>query len=130
MTFAMDLDFDKLGGLLPAVIQDASDLRVLMVGYMNEEALRKTLETGWVVFYSRTRRSLWTKGETSGHRLAVKSIRADCDGDALLVQVAVLGPGVCHRGYRSCFFRVLEDGAWITCERRAFDPADVYGGRE
>ncbi len=126
----MDLDFGKLGGLVPAVIQDEASGRVLMVGYMNEEALRKTLEIGWAVFYSRSRRRLWLKGEKSGHRLWVKSIRTDCDGDALLLQVAPAGPGVCHQGYRSCFYRELQDGAWVVTEERAYDPAAVYGGKE
>lgn len=125
----MELDFTKLGGLIPAVIQDSADGRVLMVGFMNEEAFRKTVETGFAVFYSRSRNRLWMKGEGSGHRLAVKSISTDCDRDALLLSVEALGPGVCHEGYRSCFFRTLNDGGWEESEQRAFDPAAVYGGK-
>ena len=101
----MNLDFSKLDGLLPAVIQDHATGRVLMVGFMNEEAFRKTVETGYATFYSRSRNKLWLKGETSGHRLVVKSISTDCDQDTLLVQVEALGPGVCHNGYQSCFYR-------------------------
>src|ERR1700704_2150616 len=122
----MQLDFKKLDGLLPAVIQDHQTGRVLMVGFMNEEAFRKTVETGYATFFSRSRNKLWLKGETSGHRLAVKSIATDCDNDALLIQVEALGPGVCHEGYESCFFRKLESGEWVVTDERAYDPAVVY----
>lgn len=125
----MQLDFAKLDGLIPAVIQDHASGRVLMTGFMNEEAFRKTVETGYAVFYSRSRRKLWLKGETSGHRLAVKEISTDCDADCLLVKVEALGPGVCHEGYRSCFFRTYQDGEWRVSEARAYDPQEVYGGR-
>jgi phosphoribosyl-AMP cyclohydrolase len=124
----MELDFAKAGGLITAVVQDDTDGRVLMVGYMNEESFRKTVETGFVTFFSRSRGKLWMKGETSGHRLVVKQISTDCDRDALLVRVDALGPGVCHEGYQSCFFRRLEDGEWIVSEQRAYDPGNVYGG--
>lgn len=123
----MNLDFEKAGGLVTAVIQDHSTGRVLMVGYMNEEAFRKTVETGFATFYSRSRQKLWLKGETSGHRLVVKSIATDCDQDAVLVQVEALGPGVCHEGYESCFFRKLNQGDWTIADPRAYDPAAVYG---
>ncbi len=125
----MTLDFGKEGGLTPAVIQDYGSGRVLMVGYMNEEAFRKTVESGFVTFYSRSRKKLWTKGETSGHKLVVKEIATDCDCDAVLVKVEALGPGVCHEGYVSCFFRRLENGEWKTAEERAYDPKAVYGGK-
>jgi phosphoribosyl-AMP cyclohydrolase len=126
----MDLDFSKLDGLVPAVIQDHATGRVLMVGFMNQDAFRKTVDTGFATFYSRSRGKLWTKGESSGHRLAVKSIQTDCDRDTVVVQVEAHGPGVCHEGYRSCFFRTLEDGRWITGEERAYDPEAVYGGNQ
>ena len=122
----MKLDFTKLDGLLPAVIQDHATGRVLMVGFMNEEAFRKTVETGYATFYSRSRNKLWLKGETSGHRLVVKGISTDCDLDTVLVQVEALGPGVCHEGYQSCFFRTLKDGEWVVTEERAYDPNEVY----
>ena len=125
----MNLDFEKAGGLITAVIQDHATGRVLMVGYMNDEAFRKTVETGFATFYSRSRQKLWLKGETSGHRLVVKSIATDCDQDAVLVQVEALGPGVCHEGYESCFFRKLDQGAWKIADPRAYDPAAVYGGQ-
>jgi phosphoribosyl-AMP cyclohydrolase len=121
----MDLHFGKLG-LVTAVIQDESTLRVLMVGFMNEEAFRRTVETGDVTFFSRSRNRLWVKGETSGHRLKVREISTDCDRDAVLVRVEALGPGVCHEGYQSCFFRRLENGEWVEGEARTFDPEAVY----
>lgn len=98
------LDFDKMSGLVPAVVQDASDAHVLMVGFMNRAALERTLQDGYVTFFSRSRNSLWTKGETSGNRLRVISASTDCDRDSLLFRVEVEGAGaVCHRGTRSCF---------------------------
>ena len=123
----MNLDFQKADGLVTAVIQDHVTGRVLMVGYMNEEAFRKTVETGFATFYSRSRRKLWLKGESSGHRLVVKEIATDCDCDAVLVRVEALGPGVCHEGYESCFFRRLENGEWHISEERSYDPDQVYG---
>jgi len=99
-----ELDFDKLGGLIPAVVQNASDGEVLMVGFMNQEALDRTLAGGYVTFFSRTRQKLWTKGESSGNRLHLISVTTDCDRDTLLFRVEVEGAGlVCHRGTRSCF---------------------------
>jgi phosphoribosyl-AMP cyclohydrolase len=124
----MELDFAKSGGLITAVVQDHGSGRVLMVGHMNQESFRKTVETGFVTFYSRSRGKLWMKGETSGHRLIVKEIATDCDRDALLVRVEALGPGVCHEGYRSCFYRRLENGEWMVCDERAYEPETVYGG--
>ena len=116
-------------GLIAAVIQDHRSGRVLMVGFMNEEAFRLTVESGFATFYSRSRNKMWMKGETSGHRLAVKEIATDCDRDALLIKVEALGPGVCHEGYESCFFRRLEDGEWKVVDQRAYDPSGVYGGK-
>lgn len=124
----MELDFEKLGGLVPAVIQDHATGRVLMVGFMNQEAFCRTVETGQATFFSRSRGKLWVKGESSGHRLLVKQIQTDCDADALVIQVEALGPGVCHNGYRSCFYRTLRDGEWVVSDERAYDPAAVYGG--
>ena len=99
-----EFDFEKMGGLLPAVVQDSTDGEVLMVGFMNREALERTLEAGFVTFYSRTRQKLWMKGESSGNRLRVVSALTDCDRDTLLFRVEVEGAGVvCHRGARSCF---------------------------
>ena len=122
----MDLDFAKSDGLVTAVIQDAATGRVLMVGYMNEEAFRLTVESGYATFYSRSRKKLWLKGESSGHRLVVKSIQTDCDKDAVLVTVEAIGPGVCHNGFESCFYRTLQDSAWVETEARTYDPNEVY----
>jgi phosphoribosyl-ATP pyrophosphohydrolase/phosphoribosyl-AMP cyclohydrolase len=102
------MDFSKLNGLVPAVVQDADSREVLMVGFMNEDALARTRETGFVTFFSRSRNELWTKGETSGNRLQVTSLFTDCDDDTVLVNVKRLGAGnVCHTGARSCFFKEL-----------------------
>jgi phosphoribosyl-AMP cyclohydrolase len=122
----MDLDFKKTDGLVTAVIQDYKSGRVLMVGYMNEESFRLTVERGYAIFWSRSRKKLWLKGESSGHKLLVKSIQTDCDKDAVLVQVEAVGPGVCHEGYESCFFRTLEDGEWKVTEPQTYDPNAVY----
>ena len=123
----MQLDFKKMDGLVAAVIQDWKTNEVLMVGFMNEEAWKKTVETGFAVFYSRTRNKLWLKGETSGHKLVVKEITTDCDLDTVLLKVEALGPGVCHEGYQSCFFRKLDGGEWKVNAERKYDPNAVYG---
>ena len=122
----MRLDFSKLDGLLPAVVQDHADQRVLMVGFMNEEAFAKTVETGRITFFSRSRNELWTKGGSSGHYLLVKDIQVDCDRDTLLVKAEPLGPGVCHNGFRSCFYRRLDNGEWRQFETPSYDPKAVY----
>ena len=102
------MDFSKLDGLIPAVIQDDESNEVLMVGFMNPEALEKTRRSGFATFFSRTRNSLWRKGETSGNTLAVRRILTDCDDDTVLVRVTRQGEGnVCHTGERTCFFREL-----------------------
>ena len=103
------MDFTKLDGLIPAVVQDDDSGEVLMVGFMNEEALNATRRSGFATFFSRSRGTLWTKGETSGNRLAVQRVLVDCDDDTVLLRVKRLGDGkVCHTGERSCFYRVLE----------------------
>jgi len=100
----MDMDFSKLDGLIPAIIQDDTSAEVLMVGFMNEEALQLTRSSGYATFFSRTRNTLWTKGETSGNRLKVTSLLTDCDDDTVLLRVTREGQGnVCHTGARSCF---------------------------
>jgi len=124
----VEIDFQKSGGLVPAIIQDERTGEVLMLGFMNPESLAETQRTGDAVFFSRSRNRLWKKGESSGHVLRVREMRVDCDADALLVRVEAVGPGVCHEGYRSCFFRKLEPGgsAEIIAER-TFAPERVYG---
>ncbi len=108
----VEVDFAKLQGLVPAIVQDAGSGEVLMLGFMNREALARTLESGYATFFSRTRGRLWTKGETSGNRLKVIAITTDCDLDTVLLRVRVEGDGlVCHTGTRSCFTRVLSPAA-------------------
>jgi phosphoribosyl-AMP cyclohydrolase len=125
---SVNIDFDKAGGLVPAIIQDHRSGEVLMLGFMNSVSFAETQRTGEVVFFSRSRNRLWKKGESSGHVLKVREVRVDCDADALLVRVEAVGPGVCHEGYRSCFFRELEaDGNAKITEERSFAPEIVYG---
>ena len=124
----MDLRFQD--GLIPAIVQDKQSGQVLMLGYMNAEAFDQTLRTGYVTFFSRSRGKLWVKGETSGHRLAVLDVRVDCDEDALLIEAELGGPGCCHLGYRSCFFRRVSHKGEEIIAVREFDPAAVYGGSE
>ncbi len=121
------LDFAKQDGLIAAVVQDATTRRVLMVGYMNREAFDKTVSTGHVTFFSRSRQKLWTKGESSGHFLNLKSVKTDCDSDALLVEAEPVGPGVCHNGYESCFYRTLQNGEWRETDEKVYDSDAVYG---
>jgi phosphoribosyl-AMP cyclohydrolase len=120
----MNLRFQD--GLIPAIIQDRQTGKVLMLGYMNEEAYRQTLRSGAVTFFSRSRQKLWTKGETSGHRLKVREVRVDCDQDALLIEADLTGPGCCHLGYQSCFFRKVTAQGEEIVARREFDPDEVY----
>jgi phosphoribosyl-ATP pyrophosphohydrolase/phosphoribosyl-AMP cyclohydrolase len=112
MMEAMEIDFAKDGGLVAGIVQDATSGEVLMLGFLNEESYKKTLETGFVTFWSRTRAKLWMKGETSGNRLRVVSAATDCDNDALLFKVEVEGDGlVCHEGTVSCFTKTIIGGA-------------------
>lgn len=123
----MEIDFAKSGGLVPAIIQDDESGDVLMLGFMNEASYQQSQRTGEVLFFSRSRNKLWKKGESSGHVLQVREIRVDCDADALLVRVHPVGPGVCHEGYRSCFFRSLDrNGEPRVIAERTFTPAEVY----
>ena len=124
----MEIDFGKMEGLVPAVVQEWTTGEVLMLGYMNREALEETLRSSDVTFYSRSRQKLWKKGETSGHSLRVVELRIDCDADTVLARVEMRGPGACHEGFRSCFFRRLEsDGRVARAAEPVFDPAKVYG---
>jgi phosphoribosyl-AMP cyclohydrolase len=126
----VDLAFEKLDGLIPGIVQDQRTGEVLMLGYLNREALAATQSTGEVHFFSRSRQQLWKKGETSGHVLRVKEVRLDCDADALLFLVDPVGPGVCHEGYRSCFFRRFErDGSTRVIATPTFVSEKIYGGQ-
>jgi phosphoribosyl-AMP cyclohydrolase len=113
-------------GLVPAVAQEAGTGRVLMLAWMNREALAKTVETGEVYYWSRSRRKLWHKGEESGHVQKVRSVRLDCDEDVILLEVEQLGGIACHTGRHSCFFQVLEDGEWTAADPVLRDPGDIY----
>jgi phosphoribosyl-AMP cyclohydrolase len=120
-------DFAKRGGLVTAIAQDHETGEVLMVAYMNEEAFRKTLELGEVVYWSTSRNELWHKGQTSGNVQVVKELYVDCDGDAVLLRVDQRGGAACHTGRRSCFFRVRGGDGWREVGARVFDPEQVYG---
>ncbi|MFN3653251.1 MAG: phosphoribosyl-AMP cyclohydrolase [Armatimonadota bacterium] len=124
MSFSETLKYDA-NGLIPAVIQDAENGEVLMVGYMNRDAVDRTLETGHATFWSRSRQKFWVKGETSGHLQHVVEVRTDCDKDCLLVRVNQVGVA-CHDGFRSCFYRAVKAGELEVVEERQVDPASVY----
>jgi phosphoribosyl-AMP cyclohydrolase len=117
-------------GLVPAIAQDVSDGRVLMMAWMNREALQATLRCGEAVYWSRSRQRLWHKGESSGHRQRVHAIRLDCDGDTLLLSVEQLGGVACHTGRRSCFYTVLDHGDWQITEPVVADPARTDGSTD
>jgi phosphoribosyl-AMP cyclohydrolase len=115
-------------GLVPVVAQDAGDGKILMVAWMNREALRLTVQGGKAVYWSRSRKKLWRKGEESGHQQIVREIRLDCDNDVVMLQVEQLGGIACHTGRRSCFYRRMEDGHWVSVEPVLKDPEQIYGG--
>ncbi|HML54684.1 MAG TPA: phosphoribosyl-AMP cyclohydrolase [Solidesulfovibrio magneticus] len=119
-------DFAKCGGLVPAIAQEACSGEVLMLAYMNEEAYDKTLATGEVHYFSRSRQKIWHKGGTSGHVQKVHSVRLDCDADTILVLVEQIGGAACHEGYKSCFFTEITSDGERTCSPKVFDPKEVY----
>ena len=116
-------------GLVPAIAQDAADGRILMMAWMNREALSLTAEQGFVVYWSRSRKKLWHKGEESGHQQKVSEIRLDCDNDVVVLQVEQRGGIACHTGRRSCFYQRLEEGRWVTIDPVLKDPESIYGKR-
>jgi phosphoribosyl-AMP cyclohydrolase len=120
------LDFEKNGGLVPAIAQDAQTGEVLMLAWMNREAWEETLRTGQAVYYSRSRRRLWRKGEESGHIQKVVEIRVDCDADTVLLRVEQVGGVACHEGYKSCFFRRVNGPTLQVVSERIVDPATIY----
>ncbi|MCI0378594.1 MAG: phosphoribosyl-AMP cyclohydrolase [Gemmataceae bacterium] len=122
----MLVDFTKAGGLIAAIAQDFATGEVLMIAWMNQEAFEETLRTGRAVYFSRSRNKLWRKGEESGHVQEVKAIHVDCDQDAVLLKVNQIGGAACHEGYKSCFYRKVEDGALKVVAERVFDPKEVY----
>ncbi|MBN2474224.1 MAG: phosphoribosyl-AMP cyclohydrolase [Pirellulales bacterium] len=120
-------DFAKGGGLLPAIAQDADTGEVLMMAYMNAESYAETLATGQAVYYSRSRKKLWRKGEQSGNVQEVRGLYVDCDRDTILLKVRQIGDAACHEGYRSCFFRQVTPEGLKIVGQRVFDPDQVYG---
>ena len=122
------LAFDA-NGLVPAIAQDAVTSEILMVAWMDRAAFLRTLETGKACYYSRSRKSAWMKGESSGHLQMLREVRIDCDGDVVLLKVEQLGGISCHTGRRNCFFRKLENGEWVTEFEPLKSPAEMYGER-
>ncbi|HOW57384.1 MAG TPA: phosphoribosyl-AMP cyclohydrolase [Smithellaceae bacterium] len=120
------LDFGKSDGLIPVIVQDYETKEVLMLAYMNQEAWEASLKTGKATYWSRSRRKLWLKGETSGHFQIIHNIFIDCDDDTVLLQVKQLGEAACHTGYKSCFYRKVEGGGFKIIGEKVFNPEDVY----
>lgn len=123
----MDLDFKKGGGMLPVIAQDADTNEVLMVAYMNEEAFRRTLESGKAWYYSRSRDKFWMKGESSGNVQEVLEVRTDCDADTIVLKIRQIGGAACHTGHRSCFYRRWDGQKWVEEGDLVFNPEEVYG---
>lgn len=120
-----EVKFSKQG-LIPAIAQDANTHRVLMVAWMNKESLTESVNSGYAVYWSRSRQKLWRKGEESGHHQQIKEIRLDCDGDVLILNISQMGGIACHTGRESCFFRVLKDGQWQTRDPVIRSPEEIY----
>jgi phosphoribosyl-AMP cyclohydrolase len=123
----LQIDFEKLNGLVPVIAQDVETGEVLMLAWMNQEAFQETIQTQRACYYSRSRKRLWRKGEESGHVQDVESIHIDCDGDTVLLKVRQRGGAACHEGYKSCFFRQLDGDQTRVVGERVFDPSVVYG---
>ena len=124
----IELDFKKLDGLIPVIAQDYKTGEVLMMAFMNKEAWDLTMETGIVHYWSRSRKKLWKKGETSGNIQRVKEIRIDCDDDSILIKIEQVGDAACHTGFRSCFYRVVKGDELIENGEKIFKPEEKYGG--
>jgi len=122
----VNLNFNKINGLVPAIVQDYETGEVLMLAFMNQDAWEATLSTGKATYFSRSRKKLWVKGETSGNLQIVKEILVDCDEDTVLLKVEQRGGAACHTGYRSCFFRKIENGTLTNVGKLIFDPQEVY----
>ena len=121
------IDFDKQGGLVPVIAQDYKSGDVLMLAYMNQEAWDLTIKTGIVHYWSRSRGTIWKKGESSGNLQEVKEIRVDCDNDTVLIKVNQIGRAACHEGYLSCFYRIIRNDEYVIDIERIFNPEEVYG---
>ena len=125
----IELNFEKLNGLIPVIVQDYKTGEVLMMAFMNEESWKLTLESGIAHFWSRSRNKLWKKGESSGNIQEVREIRVDCDADCVLLKVRQYGDAACHTGYKSCFYRVIEGDELVVDGKKIFDPKKVYGDK-
>lgn len=123
---SVKLDFEKCGGLIPAIAQDHKTGEILMMAYINAESWAETLKSGYATYYSRSRRQLWKKGESSGHLQVIHDIFVDCDLDTVIFAVEQLGPGACHTGHRSCFYRRVENGELVETSEPVFDAGKVY----
>ena len=123
---SVKLDFAKCGGLIPAIAQDHKTNEILMMAYINAESWQETIKSGYATYYSRSRQQLWKKGESSGHLQVVKEILVDCDLDPVIFKIEQLGPGACHTGHRSCFYRKVENGELSEVEETVFDADKVY----
>ena len=123
---SVKLDFEKCGGLIPAIAQDYKTGEILMMAYINAESWAETLKSGYATYYSRSRRQLWKKGESSGHLQVIHDIFVDCDLDTVIFAVEQLGPGACHTGHRSCFYRRVENGELVETSEPVFDAGKVY----
>jgi phosphoribosyl-AMP cyclohydrolase len=122
----INLNFDKMGGLVPAIVQDYETGEVLMLAFMNEKSWKATLDSGEATYYSRTRQALWVKGKTSGNTQIVKEISIDCDDDTVLLKVEQIGGAACHTGHKSCFFKRVDEGSVKVVGKPIFDPEEVY----
>jgi len=127
---SVKLDFEKCGGLIPAIAQDHQTGEVLMMAYINEESWQETLRSGYATYYSRSRQQLWKKGESSGHLQIVHDILVDCDLDTVIFKIEQLGAGACHTGHRSCFYRRVENGTLSEVEEAVFDAGKVYQNKQ
>ena len=123
---SVKLDFEKCGGLIPAIAQDHKTGEILMMAYINAESWAETLKSGYATYYSLSRQQLWKKGESSGHLQVIHDIFVDCDLDTVIFSVEQLGPGACHTGHRSCFYRRVENGELVETESAVFDAGKVY----
>lgn len=123
---SVKLDFEKCGGLIPAIAQDHKTNEILMMAYINEDSWQETLKSGYATYYSRSRQQLWKKGESSGHLQVIKDILVDCDLDTVIFKIEQLGPGACHTGHRSCFYRKVTENGLVETEETVFDAGKVY----
>jgi len=123
---SVKLDFEKCGGLIPAIAHDHKTNEILMMAYINDDSWQETLKSGYATYYSRSRQQLWKKGESSGHLQVIKDILVDCDLDTVIFKIEQLGPGACHTGHRSCFYRKVTENGLVETEETVFDAGKVY----